>query len=249
MMRNNLGRFVVGHTVTEQMRHNMRENNWSVRGFPHPMLGKHQSAESVEKMRISKTGEVRTEKFKNNLSNMYKGVSYEQRFGFDKSTRIRKKLSKQMKLRVENGEFLLTCYQKGHPQYNSGRTHFKKGQIPWNKGKHIWLIDRATLKRCLQRRCPSGLEQRAMIMSQQYAPLYKFVGNGKFLVGRKCPDFVNADKMVAVEVFSNMHKEIFSNGLQRWKHSRRVYFARYGWKIYFFNESDTNNPQSWRKLP
>ena len=25
-------------------------------------------------------------------------------------------------------------YQKGHPQYNTGRTHFKKGHIPWSKG-------------------------------------------------------------------------------------------------------------------
>lgn len=27
------------------------------------------------------------------------------------------------------------AFQKGHPQYNTGRTHFKKGIIPWNKGK------------------------------------------------------------------------------------------------------------------
>ena len=26
-------------------------------------------------------------------------------------------------------------YQTGHPQSNTGRTHFKKGYIPWNKGK------------------------------------------------------------------------------------------------------------------
>ncbi len=26
-------------------------------------------------------------------------------------------------------------FQKGHPQYNTGRTHFKKGFTPWIKGK------------------------------------------------------------------------------------------------------------------
>src|SRR3990167_2741242 len=26
-------------------------------------------------------------------------------------------------------------FQKGHPQFNSGRTHFKKGVPSWNKGK------------------------------------------------------------------------------------------------------------------
>jgi len=25
------------------------------------------------------------------------------------------------------------CFKKGHPQYNTGRTHFKKGHIPWSK--------------------------------------------------------------------------------------------------------------------
>jgi len=24
---------------------------------------------------------------------------------------------------------------KGHPQWNTGRTHFKKGVIPWNKDR------------------------------------------------------------------------------------------------------------------
>ena len=27
-------------------------------------------------------------------------------------------------------------FYKGHPQYNTGRTHFKKGHIPWMEGKH-----------------------------------------------------------------------------------------------------------------
>lgn len=25
-------------------------------------------------------------------------------------------------------------FSKGHPQFNSGRTHFKKGRVAWNKG-------------------------------------------------------------------------------------------------------------------
>lgn len=31
-------------------------------------------------------------------------------------------------------------YSCGHPQYNSGRTHFKKGLIPWNKGLNYGFI-------------------------------------------------------------------------------------------------------------
>jgi HNH endonuclease len=29
-------------------------------------------------------------------------------------------------------------FKLGHPQYNSGRTHFKKGFIPWNVGKRYF---------------------------------------------------------------------------------------------------------------
>ncbi len=29
-------------------------------------------------------------------------------------------------------------YQKGHKQFNTGKTWFKKGMIPWSKGKHLW---------------------------------------------------------------------------------------------------------------
>jgi hypothetical protein len=28
-------------------------------------------------------------------------------------------------------------FKKGHPQYNTGKTHFKKGCKPWNTGKHL----------------------------------------------------------------------------------------------------------------
>jgi len=35
-------------------------------------------------------------------------------------------------MRNEKGQFI-----KGHPQSNTGRTHLKKGVIPWNKGKNM----------------------------------------------------------------------------------------------------------------
>jgi hypothetical protein len=30
-----------------------------------------------------------------------------------------------------------SIFKKGHPQFNTGRTHFKKGFTPWNKGKNV----------------------------------------------------------------------------------------------------------------
>lgn len=37
---------------------------------------------------------------------------------------------------AKQGKYPKRGYQKGHSQFNSGKTHFKKGHIPWIKGKH-----------------------------------------------------------------------------------------------------------------
>jgi len=41
------------------------------------------------------------------------------------------------------------CF-KGHPGYNTGRTHFKKGMVPWNKGKKYkatWTVSEETKRK------------------------------------------------------------------------------------------------------
>ena len=90
----------------------------------------------------------------------------------------------------------------------------------------------------LTRTYPSSLENKmTKIIVQNNLP-YKFVGDGKFLIGRKCPDFVNCNgEKIAIEVFCRKHKEEFRGGLKRWKRSRSAIFASYGWKIKYFDET------------
>lgn len=78
---------------------------------------------------------------------------------------------------------------------------------------------------------------------------YRFTGDGDVIIGGKCPDFVNCNgKKIALEVFYRGHKEEFRGGLERWKRNRSRVFARYGWKIIYFNEKQVNEKYVLRKL-
>ena len=78
---------------------------------------------------------------------------------------------------------------------------------------------------------------------------YKFVGNGKFSIERKVPDFINTNgEKIALEVFYRKHKNVFSGRLDNWMNKRKELFMKYGWKIEFFNECQVNNEEVIRRL-
>ncbi len=52
----------------------------------------------------------------------------------------RKNISKALKNRNITWGDKISEAKKGHLQTNTGRTHFKKGQIPWNKNKNKYNI-------------------------------------------------------------------------------------------------------------
>ena len=171
----------------------------------------------------------------------------------------------------------LSEYHKGWRVPNSG---FKKGNIPWNKNKIInrdkypnighfkkhsdsskqkmsiaklgirW--SKEDIRKRLIRRTPSSLEQKMMDIIQRLNLPYKFVGDGKFFIENKCPDFINCNgEKVAIEVFWRgfKTKKCFHGlDLERWKEERRRVFKKYGWEIIFFNETEVNEEEVSIKL-
>ena len=84
----------------------------------------------------------------------------------------------------------------------------------------------------------SSLEKKFNDIIIKYGLPYVFVGNGKFFIERKNPDFVNCNgEKIAIEVYCRRHKEIFAGGLENWKSERERIFLKYGWKIMFFDET------------
>jgi len=103
-------------------------------------------------------------------------------------------------------------------------------------------------RKSLIRACPSSLELKMIEIIKILMLQIIFTGNGTFLVGRKCPDFIYTDKKIAIDVFYRRHKEDFRGGLQKWKMNRRAYFARRGWKLIFMDETMVNEEYVSKKL-
>ena len=78
------------------------------------------------------------------------------------------------------------------------------------------------------------------ILLQNNLP-YKYVGNGEFIIGRKCPDFINCNgEKKAIEVYYRKHKQMFRGNIENWKQERNEVFAKYGWNVLYFDETEVN---------
>lgn len=158
-----------------------------------------------------------------------------------------------------------SCISKGesNPFYNKTHTKetkkkiklFQKGMVSLRKGVKLSKEQiektssklrgrkpsRELIRKRLCRREISSLELKMINLINKYNLPYKFVGNGKFFIERKCPDFINTlGKKIAVEVFYKKHKEMFSGGLEDWKSKRKEVFNNFGWDIIFLDETKVN---------
>ena len=163
-------------------------------------------------------------------------------------------------------------YGKTHTEETKKKLKlFTKGMIPPQKGKNyeemygmeksqkIKEIIRSVqlgrkhskehIRKRLTRRTPSSLERKMINIISKYNLPYKFVGDGKFFIERKNPDFININgEKIAIEVFYRKHKEMFSGGLLNWMEDRKNIFNKYNWKLLFFNEIQVNDNEVRMRL-
>jgi len=171
------------------------------------------------------------------------------------SKKVRKNMSNAQKKRIPNSK---ESYQKGiDNRRNSGKPWFskehkrklsdaKQGEKNPNFGK---TFSKERVRKMLMRNPKSSLEiEFEQIITKLNLP-YKFVGNGEVIIGRKCPDFINTNgEKIAIEVFYRKHKEMFRDGLEKWKQEREKLFKEYGWTLLFFNEIEVNESNIKEKL-
>lgn len=200
------------------------------------MKGKHHSEKSKKRMSASHNGQIPWIKDR-------KGV-------WKHTEEHKKKMSKRMS--GKNNPF----YGKTHTEESKKKIKlFYKGMTSPRKGvklpeEQIEKIasklrgrkpSKETIKRRLRRRTPSSLEKKMIKIINKYNLPYKFVGNGKFFIENKNPDFINVNgEKIAIEVFYRKHKEQFGGDVDKWKEDRRKIFDKYGWKLLFFDETRVN---------
>lgn len=176
-----------------------------------------------------------TKKSKQKISNSNKGRNFGYKFQKGHKDFVSKKSRKI--IGIKNSKKL-----KGRIITKDWREKISKSM----KGKKL---TKEHIKKSLRRRTSSSLELKMIEIIEKYGLPYKFVGNGKFFIERKNPDFINVNgEKIALEVFYRKHKEIFSKGLEKWKEEREKIFNEYGWKLMFFNELEVNEENVIRKL-
>ncbi len=134
-----------------------------------------------------------------------------------------------------------TSWIKGKTKETDERVRRKseaaKGRIPWNKGK-TGVYTKQMLKNILARRIPSCLEKAFQKIIDKYNLPYKYVGDGSFIIGHYNPDFINTNsEKIAIEVYARYHKLKNNVSIEKWKEERNKVFAKYGWKIIYFDET------------
>lgn len=118
-----------------------------------------------------------------------------------------------------------------------------------NVGKKL---SKEQVRNNLRRRTPSSLETKMITIIDKLHLPYKFVGDGKFFIENRNPDFINCNgEKIAVEVFYRgfKTKKCFQNhNLEEWKAEREKVFAKYGWKIIFLDETQVNEEEIKRRV-
>ncbi len=97
-------------------------------------------------------------------------------------------------------------------------------------------------KSVLRKRGMSSLETKMQTIIDKNSLPYRFVGDGKFFIETKCPDFVNTNnKKIVIETYCKRHKDAYAGGFDKWRAQREQLFSKHGWKTLFFNPVDLND--------
>ena len=164
--------------------------------------------------------------------------------------KIRIETKKAMKRPEVKIKIQKTWFKKG--QRVSKKTEFKKGFIPWNKGrpwpeefrkkqsiirKEMIKNNPELLKKALTFRRPNKTEEKLTSLFQKNFPNeFKFVGNGSFVIEGLNPDWINCNgKKLIIELFGEPWHE------KEEVEKRIDIFARYGFKTLILWWKETRN--------
>ena len=171
-----------------------------------------------------------------------------------------KKIAEYYKSHPEEGEAWIAKvvkYQKEHPEIDVEmmkgivRDYINVPRLGINAGKRVKEKCKTQagfekqMKVMHKPKKMSSYEKMVFILIKKYKLPYRWVGNGQFWLGRKNPDFVDEDRKICLEVYSESYLAFGRKPIDYEK--RRVdHFARHGYKTCFLTEKDLIR-RDWKK--
>jgi len=217
------------------------------------LIGIKRSVETKEKMKNAQLGKKASSKTIKKLSESHKGNIPGNKILIDKKRLQELYIDRKLSLK-KCGSFFncsMTPIKRSLKEFDIHMRNISeanKGCIPWNKNK-TGVYSEETLKNILTRRIPSSLEEEFQKVINKYNLSYEYVGNGAFTIGHYNPDFINTNsEKIAVEVYARYYKKRNHISIEKWKKERAKVFAKYGWEIIYFDETEVTEENILVKL-
>lgn len=211
----------LGRHHTEETKEKMRQ----------AASGKHPSDEAKEKNRRAHLGRRMSEKTKTKISKKLKGRKFsdahKNRIGAAVKERLRKK-----PLIAERNPF----YGKSHTP-KTLELLSKKAKERLKDPEYKERLFKKVLKACLKK--PNKKEQILIDLIDEHGLPFKYVGDGEFILGGKCPDFLNY----------NGEKQLIELWGDYWHRNddpqeRMDFFRHYGFETLIIWERELKNPEA-----
>jgi hypothetical protein len=105
-----------------------------------------------------------------------------------------------------------------------------------------------SIRKSLERRIPTSLEAEGVRILNKHSQPYKFTGDGSFFIEKYNPDFINTNgQKIVLEFYARYFKRLHGS-IDSWKQKRRRVYGKYGYKVLFFNEAQTNEKYIMKRL-
>lgn len=210
--------------------------------------GRKHSAETIEKIRKSHIGKYHSKETIKKIGESKKKAAEER--GYYHSEETRRKIG---------------LASRGHPcseltkekikKSNEGKTWKElfgiKGARKLRRNlsqsiKKLWQNPKyVTIQMKARGIIPNKVEKRlGELLKNLFSTEYKYVGNGQFIIGGRCPDFINVNgQKKIIEMFGNYwHSEKLQGRTKRQEENQKInHFAKYGYKTLIVWECELKN--------
>jgi len=171
-------------------------------------------------------------------------------FGKHLPLRVKEKMSENAYWRGKSGPFLGRTGEK-HPMFGRrGKDAPMFGRSPSFRikrkiskfQKELWKNPEHARK-VFAHRSPNNKELEVFSIIDSVTPKdFKFVGNGQFVLGGKCPDFMNVNGKKLLIEFNSEYWHRGENTRTRARH-----FAKYGFKTLFIWQRELKNTERLKR--